>query len=130
MLYFIRLALQVLEHCRFFDNVVSELVPLHIPIPIDIDFVEEEGQIAHQGNLSIRDIILPEFQVFFGDDNELMEIQLIIPLYEFFLQEINCELVEVQSHIRDHFFIGGLDLLVSGTWGVDWHHLRYVPVLF
>lgn len=46
-------AFKVLEHCSFFDNIVGKLIPLHISVPIDVDLIEEIGQISYEAGLAV-----------------------------------------------------------------------------
>lgn len=72
MLDLIGFTLEIFEDGGFLDDVVGELVPLHIIIAIDIDFIEEEGEVAHEGDLAVGDIVLPELEVLFGNYDELV----------------------------------------------------------
>ena len=38
-------AFEVFEHCGLLDDVVGELLPLHVPVPVDVDLVEEVGEV-------------------------------------------------------------------------------------
>lgn len=86
MLYFISFTLQVLEHSGLFNNIVGELVPFHVPIPIDINFIEQKCQVPHERNFPIGDVILPKLKMLLGNHNKLLQPQLIVPLAEFLLQ--------------------------------------------
>lgn len=79
MLNLIGLALEIFKYCGFLDDVVGELVPLHVVVAVDIDLIEEKGEVAHEGDFTIRYVILPELEVLFGDHNKLIEFELIVP---------------------------------------------------
>lgn len=53
MLDFIIFAFQILENSGFLYNIVGEFLPLHISISVDVDLIEEIGEIANQSVLTI-----------------------------------------------------------------------------
>lgn len=126
MLNLIGLALEIFKYCGFLDDVVGELVPLHVVVAVDIDLIEEKGEVAHEGDFTIRYVILPELEVLFGDHNKLIEFELIVPQDELLLQQVNGELVEIEGHVGDHLLVGGLDFLVGSTGRVDGHNFGHI----
>jgi len=71
MFNFIVFALQILKHSRLLNYIIRKLFPFHISIPININFIEEISQIAHQSILSIGEINLPKFKMFPCNCNKL-----------------------------------------------------------
>lgn len=74
MLDFVIFALEVLEYGGLFDDVVGELLPLHIAISIDVYLLEEVGQVAHQPCLAIGQFHLPKLEVPACDVDELRQV--------------------------------------------------------
>ena len=57
--------------------------------------------------------------MFFGDDDELLEIEFVVPFDELLFEEVDGEFIEVEGHIGDHFFVPGFDFFVAGARGID-----------
>ena len=119
---------EIFKNSGLFDDVVGKLLPLHVAVAVDVDFVEKEGQISHKCDFSIRDVHLPEFEVLFGDADELLEVELVVPFDEFLFEEVDGQFVEVEGHVCHHFLVGGFYSFVGGAWGVDWDYVCGVAI--
>lgn len=101
------LGLQILQYCCLLNDVVGKLLPLHVPVPIYVYLVEQVSEVPDQGNVSVRRIYLPELQVLFGYQDELVQIELVVFGMELLLQKLDSQLVEVQGHVCDHLVVPG-----------------------
>lgn len=44
---------EIFEYSSFFDDIISKFFPFHISIAIDIDLIEQIGQVSHKPCLSV-----------------------------------------------------------------------------
>ncbi len=124
---------EIFEDSGLFDDIIGELLPFHIAISVDVNFIEQVSQVSNKRDVPVGGIDLPEFEVFFGDHNKLFEIKLIVFSQELLLKKLDGELVKVESHIGDHFVIILLDSFIGGTRGVngvDVHHVTQMTGAF
>jgi hypothetical protein len=112
MFNLISFGLEILQYSSFFNDVIGKLFPLHIAITIDIDLIEQVSQVPDKGNITIGGIDLPELEMFFGDDNELFEVELIVFGEELFFEQLDGDFIEIKSHVGDHFVVGLLYVFV------------------
>jgi hypothetical protein len=107
------LTLEILEDGGLLDNVIGELLPLHIAIAVDVYLLEEVGQISYQSGLTIGQLHLPKLKVSAGDVDELWQVKKIVLACKLFLEHVDSELVEIKRHICDHAFVVLLDAFVA-----------------
>jgi hypothetical protein len=125
--------LEILQYSCFFNDIISKLFPLHIAIAIDVDLIEKISQVPNKGNIAIGGIDLPEFEMFFGNNNELFKVELIVFGKELFFEQLDCDFIEIKSHVGNHFVIGLLYVFVGRARGVDrvdFHHVAGVAGRF
>jgi hypothetical protein len=95
MLDLVIFAFEIFQDCRLLDNIISKLVPFHVSVAVDVNLLEEIGEIANKPSLSIRKLYLPKFEVFSSDIDKLWQIKGKILALELFLEHANSELIKI-----------------------------------
>jgi hypothetical protein len=67
----ISFAFEIFKYSSFFNDIISELIPLHVTITININLIEQISKISDQSNISIWTTYLPKLEMFFGNNYEL-----------------------------------------------------------
>jgi hypothetical protein len=125
--------LEILQYSSFFNDIIGKLFPLHIAIAVDVDLIEKISQVPNKGNIAIGGIDLPEFEMFFGNNDELFKVELVVFGEELFFEQLDCDFIEIKSHVGNHFVIGFLYVFVGSARGVDriyFHHVAGVAGRF
>jgi hypothetical protein len=119
MLDFIVFALEVLQDCGLLYDVVSKLLPFHIAISIDIDLLEQIGEVSNQSGLAVRQVHLPKFEMPPRNVDELRKRESILLALELLFEHVDRKFIEIESHICNHAFVMLLYAFVARPWRED-----------